>query len=366
MGFLELLSTEYNNFLAAALILQRIIHGYAAFLGCKVTVECCRAWFPDHIDLSVGIEVSAYYLGGSLAILMGGHVYEIYGYQASYMSFGSISLLIWVYNLMFMPKTSDPVFVDATFLGTEDTIEAPCTDEKLLSEDSTKLGASKGSEEPIPPYGLSLYAAIPLAAMSLTVVLEGFSAAITTSYLKETFDISMGQGSSYVFALYIGLMLGAASSGTILQLGWFSASRVMALGSSFSVIGVILVFPGEFKGMRFLYKLVPQSAYIGEFFQGFGGQMIGVSSLAAVEEIHSVLGRRSFTKKNSSTAATLWLCVWMGAVYGGNLLALMVMKYMSFTQGGWMLAGFSALSVALSVIQDSVIMIRRSSYIRLP
>ena len=93
--------------------------------------------------------------------------------------------------------------------------------------------------------------------------------------------------------------------------------------------------------------------------------MIGVSSLVAVEEIHSILGQRSFTKKNCSTAATLWLCTWMGAVYVGHLFVLvMVMKYMSYFQGGWMLAGFSDLSIAISIFQD--ILISRSLCFRLP
>ena len=350
MGLVEQLPTVYNNLLAAILILLRTVHGYAAFLGCKMTVECCRAWFPDHFDLTIGLEVSGYYLGGSFAILMGGYVYEACGYYAPYLSFALIALTFWIYNIMAMPKTSDPVLKKPNNYVTETAIEAPWANENGLSEEERREDVPETVEEVVPCHGLSWLISIPLFAMSLTVVLEGFTAAITTPYLTDTFDVKIGRGSSYVFIQYIGLTVGAAISGSILQLGWFSASKVMALGSFLGLLGVLLVFPGE--GIQLLYKLVPQLAYLGVFLQGYGSQMIGVASLSAVEQMHTVIGQRSYSKSNKSAGATLWLCVWMGAVYGGHLVALMVMKYMSFTQGGWMLAGFSAVSVAMCIAQD--------------
>ena len=350
MGFVEQLPTDCNIFLAAVLIVMRTVIGYSGFLGCKMTVECCRAWFPDHFDFAVGLEVSAYYSGGSLAILMGGFVYEACGYYAPYLCWGFIALIFWTFNFIVMPKTSDPVLVKSKNCGTGSAIEAPWANENGLSEEERREDVPETVEEVVPCHGLSWLISIPLFAMSLTVVLEGFTAAIATPYLNETFNVTIGRGSSYVSMQYLGLMAGAASSGSILQLGWFSASKVMAIGSFLGVLGVLLVFPGE--GIQLLYKLVPQLAYLGVFLQGYGSQMIGVASLSAVEQMHTVIGQRSYSKSNKSAGATLWLCVWMGAVYGGHLVALMVMKYMSFTQGGWMLAGFSAVSVAISILQD--------------
>ena len=161
----------------------------------------------------------------------------------------------------------------------------------------------------------------------------------------------------YVLVQYIGLIAGASTSGSILQLAWLSTSKVMAAGSFLGMIGVILVFPGE--RIRFLHSSVPQFAYLGVFIQGYGCQLIGVASLSAVEEIHTLVGRRNYTRENSSTATTLWLCAWMIAVYMGHLLALFVMKYMSYSQGGWVLAGFCALSFVMSIAQDTAI--RRSA-----
>ena len=345
MGLAEQLPTDYNNLLAAVLIIQRIVHGYAAFLGGKMTVECCRAWFPDHFDLTVGLEACGYYIGGALATFMGGYVYEAWGYFAPYLCWSLIALTIWIYNFIVMPRTADPVLVKPKDRSAGTSIEAPWADDTVQAEEG-----EEEAEKVEPCHGLSWLISIPLVAMSLTVMLEGFTAAITTPYLAKTFDVSISRGSSYVFALFLGLMAGSASSGSILQLGWISASKVMAAGSFLCVIMVILVFPGE--DIQLLYKLVPKLAYLGIFLQGYGSQMIGVASLSAVEQIHTVIGQRSYSKSNKSTAATVWLCAWMVAVYGGHLVALVVMKSMSFTQGGWMMAGFSAVSVVISIAQD--------------
>ena len=120
-----------------------------------------------------------------------------------------------------------------------------------LSEDEVPAR----TEEANPPLGLSWFVAVPLVAMSLILVLEGFSGAITTPYLNETYDISISQGSMYVLVQYIGLIAGATTSGSILQLAWLSTSKVMAAGSFLGMIGVILVFPGE--RIRFLHSSVP-------------------------------------------------------------------------------------------------------------
>lgn len=351
MGLVELLPTDYNQLLAAILIIQRTLHGFLAFLTSKLTLECCRAWFPDHFNLTNGLQCSGMYFGGSLAILMGGYVYEAYGYQMPYVFTGIICLLFWLYNLICMPKNSDPVIVKVKEVG--DTIEAPWSKEESLTEAANLGNAPEMSEDVASSLSLSWRVAIPVAAMILTVVLEGFTAAITTPYLKDIYDIPISRGSSYVFVQYIGLMVGAASSGSMLQLGWFSASKVTAGGSILCVLGVMLVFPGE--GIYFLYKEVPNIAYIGIFLQGYGSQMIGVATLPALEETHVVLGGRPYTSKNKSTAASIWLSSWMMSVYGGHLVALMVMELMSFSNGGWMLAVFSSVSVFMSIAQDIAI-----------
>ena len=346
-----MLPPDYNKLLAALLILMRTIHGYVAFLGSKMTVECCRAWFPDHTNLVVGLEISAYYFGGSLAILMGGHAYEAFGYQEPYLFTGIAALLFWVYNLIFMPRTSEPVFFNVRNAG--GIVEAPWSDEIVLTEANNKDRVLEKGEEVSSLLGLSWLVAIPLAAMSLTVVLEGFTMAITTPYLNDIYDLPINRGSSYVFVQFLGLMIGAASCGSILQLGWFSASKIMAAGSFICVVGVMLVFPGQ--GIKFLYEGVPQVAYIGIFLQGYGCQLIGVATFPAIEETHTVLGGRPYTSNNNSTATTLWLSAWMMSVYGGHLVALIVMDIMTYSQGGWMLAGFGVVSLVVCISQDIAI-----------
>ena len=73
----------------------------------------------------MGLEVSACYVGGALVNIMSGYIYEVCGYQVPYYSFGSICLVFWVYNLIFMPKTSDPVVVKPKVKSAAVVIEAP-------------------------------------------------------------------------------------------------------------------------------------------------------------------------------------------------------------------------------------------------
>ena len=42
----------------------------------------------------------------------------------------------------------------------------------------------------------------------------------------------------------------------------------------------------------------------------------------------------------------------MVAIFSGHMVALMVMKFMTYTQGGWMMAGCSLLSLFICVVLE--------------
>ena len=117
----------------------------------------------------------------------------------------------------------------------------------------------------------------------------------------------------------------------------------------------MLVFPGE--SIKLMYEAVPQEAYFGLYLQGYGNQIIWVATLPAIDETYTltVLGGRPYTSNNKSTATTLWLSAWMISCYAGHLVALIVMRVMTYSQGGWMLAGFSVVSLVLCISQDIAI-----------
>lgn len=351
---------SYNNLLVAILISQRFLHGYFAFLASKASVECCRVWFPDHYNLTFGLECSAYYLGGAIAILMGGYVYQIFHFKEPFLLFGLIALVFLLYNLAVLPHNSDPVLGKAKDVLVVETKEAPldvviCNtkaedtpEENKCNLKDLKQDAPMPAAEPSP--GVSWRIILPILAQCLTVVLEGFSSSITTPYLTDKFDLPISQGCSYVFVFYISSMIGCTTSGVLLQRKYASRSKVVATGSLLCAVGVLLIFPGE--DVPFFYDKVPQMAFAGMFLQGQGCQMVSVASLPAIEEAHVVLGQRPFTRKIKSTLSTLWLFSWMLSVYGGHMVALLVMKYMSYTHGGWMLAAGSLIAVAISLAQD--------------
>ena len=185
------------------------------------------------------------------------------------------------------------------------------------------------------------------------VVVEGFSSSITSPYLCDTFDLSISQAGSYVFVFYISSMIGCITSGILLQVRFCSRSKVVMTGSLLCALGALLIFPG--RDVSLLFSLVPQTAYLGMFLQGQGCQMVAVASLPALEETHVHLGGRSYTRENKSTVSTLWLFSWMMSVYLGHMAALLVMKFTTYTHGGWILATCSLISVAISIVQDIAI-----------
>ena len=286
---------------------------------------------------------------------MGGYVYEVFGYQMPFLFIGVISIILLGLNIIALPSTHDPVYVkskragftpDNTFGGdTEDHAEYHNGDHVLRETEHV------GVEEVEPTIGLSWFVIFPILAQSLTIVLEGFSTVITTPYLKDEFDISIDQGSGYVFTFYMAMMAGSATSGYVLQVGWASASRVMGVGSFLGFIGVMLTFPGPY--VQSLYRNVTHLAYVGITLEGFGCQLVTIATLPAIEDVHRVIGKRPYTKKNKCKATTLWLCSWMLVVYGGHLVALLVMEVTTYTFGGWFLAGCSLVSFLISIGLDT-------------
>ena len=336
-GLIEYLSLKQNQLLSILLMLQRVFHGFVGQICCQGTVLCCRAWFPDHVNFTVGLVMSMNFLGGGLSIFMGGYIYQQLGFKEPFYIAASLSALCWLYNLLICPSTSDPLFSNAK----------PHTKAEVQNENS-KNSDSEGSDET----GLSPLIAFPLAAHALVSLLEGFIAAITTPYLHDKFAIEIDEGSGYLLVMFISFTIGSAGAGYILQKCWLTSYRTMETGASLSILGLFLIFPGQ----RFprVYAIVPKLAYVGTAFIGLGCQLISIASLPALEETQVNIAGRSYSTKNKSRAASLWVICWMVAVFSGHMVVLMVMKFMTYTQGGWMMAGCSLLSLFICVVLEVV------------
>ena len=108
-GVLEYLPEEQNLLLSVLFMLSRLMHGYLNFFCCKAMVLCCRTWFPDHVNLTVGLEMSANFLGGGISIFAGGYLYDAFGFKEPFYAVGAVCALGWLYNCLVMPATSDPI-----------------------------------------------------------------------------------------------------------------------------------------------------------------------------------------------------------------------------------------------------------------
>ena len=323
-------------------MLQRLLHGFLGFLCCKATVTCCRFWFPDHVNLVIGLEMSMNFLGGGLCILMSGYIYQALSFNGPYFVVSLLSAVCWLFNFIVMPKTLDPVHCKPKSRNgnADDTRENEKSDSPEVDSNSDETDEK----------GLSWLVLFPLTAQALNALIEGFSAAITTSYLKEEFGIDIGEGSSFLFVMFLSFIVGASGTGYILQRGWLSSFGAMIAGASLSILGLFLLFPVQ--NLPALYQHVPKLAYVGTALMGLGVQLISIATLPALEDIHVGIARRRNTRKSKSQAASFWIIFWMLAVYVGHLVALLVMKFMSYSHGGWMIAGCSGISVSICLVLE--------------
>ena len=334
----EYLPTEYNQLLAVILMLQRLVLGGLSFICCKTTVTSCRAWFPDHVNLTVGFYMSSDYLGGGLSILISGYVYQALSFKEPFYVVSLICVAFWLFNFFIMPRTSDPVYRKAK--AEEGNHDNGQTNEQAMTSQNSNL------DQPC-EIGLSWLVIFPLVGHGLTAMIEGYASAITTPYLQDKFAIETGQGSTYVTVMFVSFIIGSAGAGYILQMGWVSNFKTMTIGAILSIIGLFLIFPGQH--LWGLFDIVPKLAYAGTFFIGLGSQLISIAGLPALEETQVILAKRKYTSKNKSQASSLWIISWMLSVYAGHLVALMVIKFMTYTQGCWLVAGCSGLSVCICV-----------------
>ena len=337
----EYLPEEYNQLLSAVLMMLKLFHGFVVFLGSKGYITCCMVWFPDHVNLTVGLVVSTNYIGGALGVLMGGYLYQLLSFNQPYFVASLICAVCWLYNLIVLPPTSDPLYCKAKAGESRDNVHRE--NGNSHTADNMAEHSDESNEK-----GLSWLVIFPLIAHGLTTLSEGFCTAITTPYLLDKFGIEIGQGSSYVFVLFISFIIGSAGAGYILQMGWISNYKMMIAGGVLTIIGLLFIFPGQ--GVKVMYDNVPKLAYLGYILMGVGNQLISIAALEALEETHVTIARRRYTKKNKSLAASLWLLGWWTCIYVGHLVALMVMKFMTFTTGGWLVAGCSGVSACICLV----------------
>ena len=337
-------------------------------------MEGCRVWFPDHVKLTIGLTNSGYHSGGAASIVIGGVLYDNYGFTSALLIAGGICSALFVYKLAVLPRNSQAVYVNSdtesddmkveriVSKGVEegngeacDTKDVNIIENKnvtlpksaLTKEDTetTESGVEEGLNAR--KTGLSPLLLIPIVSYSILEALVGFTSAITTPYLNEEFNVSISQGGTYLFVLYFGRFTGAVTSGSIIQKGWATASQIMAFSAFLAGFGVFILFPNP--KLTFLYENVEVLAYVSALFQGFANQMSTLAALFAFEDVQVKLAKREMNAQTKSRCTTIWLCLWTAFNRIGHLVALLAMEHLTYEQGGWMMIGFCVVSLCSSV-----------------
>ena len=369
-----LIPEEYNALTITILLVLRAVQGYVGFLASKGVVEGCRVWFPDHVSLTVGLTNSGYHSGGCTAIVIGGVLYDRFGFTVTLLIAGGMCFVLFLYKLVVLPRDSQPVVViskeespddeKAGYNPNEPPHKKEMSDGAVHSEDIILKNMNIVNEpdvviteeDDIPTgntteetrhTGLSPLIMIPIISYSILETLVGFTSAITTPYLFDEFNVSIAQGGTYIAILYVARFVGAVTSGYIMQKGWATSSLIMASSAILAGIGVVILFPNP--SVTFLYNNVIILAYISTFLQGFANQMSTTAALFAFEDVQVKLAKREMSALSKSRSTTIWLCLWTAFNRIGHLVALLAMEYLTYEQGGWMMAGLCLVSLCTSV-----------------
>ena len=338
-------------------------------------MEGCRVWFPDHVKLTIGLTNSGYHSGGAASIVIGGVLYDNYGFTSALLIAGGICSVLFVYKLAVLPRNNQAAYVNSDTESDDEKVEGIASEREeegndckecstkdatiienknvtspqpaLIKEDTET--AESGAEEEINgrKTGLSLLLLIPIVSYSILEALVGFTSAITTPYLNDEFNVSISQGGTYLFVLYFGRFTGAVTSGSIIQKGWATASQIMAFSAFLAGFGVFILFPNQ--KLTFLYENVEILAYVSALFQGFANQMSTLAALFAFEDVQVKLAKREMNDLTKSRSTTIWLCLWTAFNRIGHLVALLAMEHLTYEQGGWMMIGFCVISLCTSV-----------------
>ena len=368
-----LILEQYNSLTITLLLILRAVQGYVGFLACKGVVEGCRVWFPDHVKLTIGLTNSGYHSGGSTAFLIGGVLYDYLGFTSTLLIAGTICLVLFSYKLLVLPKDSLPVYVNPKNKSSDETVETNFGDfknemsgdqvgreavvitntnvadppdyEAVNKPDITTTQSNNKGPGP-EAKGLSPLIIIPIISYSILEALVGFTSAITTPYLFDTFEVSISQGGTYLFILYVARFAGSIVSGYIIQKGWATPFQIMAFSAFLSAIGVFILFPNP--KLTFLYDNVVIFAYISTLLQGLSNQMCTLAALFAFEEVQVKHAKREMSASSKSKGTTIWLCLWKAFNRVGHLVALLAMEYLTYEQGGYMMLGFCVVSFCTS------------------
>ena len=315
-------------------IASRVLFGFVEFPKNVATLDILKSRYPDKFDFVNGVMQMGFYSGHGAGEYIGVLLYTKFGYKVPFLYTFSLMVLVLLLSIVILSPIPSISISDPN----DETYEAEFSEEE-------KMLITKTSS------GLTPYIWIPMVACMLINCIYAYLQISCTPYLLQTFKIPLSVGGTVLMLLSIGIAIGSLLSGALTQRKLCNAYTQMAIGASAVGLGLLLLFPSP--SVPFLYNNVPYLAYPAVLLCGIGDPIITVPTLRAITDLQIMI-RGKCTGKNSINLFSVWMMASWGAMYSGTIVAGMMMEYLSFLHGSYVLVASCCASVLICVVVNLV------------
>ena len=163
-------------------------------------------------------------------------------------------------------------------------------------------------------------------------------------YLQFVQGISISSGGYYLLVLSFSVAAGSFFAGVISATlrHHISLLSQMSTGSATLLLGTLLLFPPSAS-----LQHNPYLPFIAVLITGFGDPLVTVATVPAMEGMQP---GGKLSDKQRTMVSSVWLIGWVGSISGGTVLAGLVIDYLTFEIGSYILCGGCLLSLILNIV----------------
>ena len=316
--------SENNHVFIGTLILLKVLVGMTGQTLNNVWIEGVRAWFPRHFQLIYSIICSGWLLGYGVGAFFGASIYNITDWY-------------W------MPYLAVSIYLILSLIATFFTIPNVSPEYEKLPDDESHL---EGKEQHT---SISPYTFLPVFSVLATSLSRGIMVLALTPYSVNVMEVSVWVPGFYLFLSNCTMSIMCIITGFFSKNNSVSFNTQSIVGSFTTLLTLLVVFPPSYfypmLGHAFPY--VVGFAIFG-FSCGDNAQMM--VCISQMEEVHETITACKLTRKQKNRIDMFWFASYMFGVYGGRLVSGFFMVLLTWSQMGFLLAGFCGMGLVFLII----------------
>ena len=308
-----------NTVFVLVSILAKMLVGYTAFPQSICCLDMLKTLFPNKFDLLNGLMNMGHYSGHGVGEYIGTLLFSNYGYQVPFL-FATLYLVV---------------------AGLLSACVLPAIPSILCTDTQSRHSQREEVHTSVTPFVM-----LPMCVCMLINCVYAYLQIAICPYLVDVFDIPISVGGTVLIAISAGVAIGSSLSGGLSQSGIINTYIQMAIGAGMVGLGLVLMFPTS--SIPFLYNNVPYIAYPAAIISGIGDPIMTIPTLRAMTDLQTMLKRRC-TGKNSISIFGVWMMASQCSNYSGALVGGVMMEFLTYQNGAYILVTFCALSLVGSL-----------------